>query len=374
MVTQSDRIQATIDDQVFVMQQHGGISRYFTELLRAFRDAPELGVEVLTPFRYVVNDHLLELDPQRFGRARLPQIAQRNRVLQPLNRIRIRRRAVHRELIHHTYYLAAGLQLPAARRLCTIYDMTPELFPDMFPYGNPHAAKDGYVQACDAIACISQTTKNDLLRHYGELDKPVVVTPLAAGQEFFTAPPPLVGMAAPYVLYVGQRVGYKNFDVSLRALARLAASRPTLRLVCAGGPPFDAAERIRIDNLGLTSRVEQRAITDGAMPGMYSSATCLVFPSRYEGFGLPTVEAFAAGCPVVLADTPCSVEIGGAAAQYFSPDDDEALAEIIDELAGNPVAHRHWTERGRLRGADFTWRRTAELTRDLYRQVTATGS
>jgi glycosyltransferase involved in cell wall biosynthesis len=362
-------MQVTIDDQAFTLQRRGGISRYFTELIRVFRTDPDFGVEPLTPFRFVVNEHLLELDPDRYRRALLPRIGQRNRVLRPLNRMAVRRRPEHQQLVHHTYYLPDALQIPAAARLCTIYDMTPERFPELFPYGNPHQAKRAYVDACDAVLCISQTTKDDLVATYGHPDKPVVVTPLGVSEPFFSAAPSDPA-GDHYVLYVGQRVSYKNFDVLLRAFQRIAAGHPSLSLVCAG-PPFDTGELARLAELQLADRVVHRTVGDGDMPALFSGAVCLVFPSRYEGFGLPVIEAYAAGCPVILADTPCSVEVGSTAAQFFPADDDERLADLVDQLAGDPTRRAGWIEAGRLRAGDFTWRRTAELTRQVYRDLGA---
>ncbi|HEX3794072.1 MAG TPA: glycosyltransferase family 1 protein [Acidimicrobiales bacterium] len=361
-------MKITFDDQIFTFQRRGGVSRYFVELLRQFQQDPALDVEAITPFRYVLNDHLLAFGPERFRRAPLPAAAQRARVLRPLNRMTARRSAPP-ALLHHTYSLHGALAAPARTRVCTVYDMTPELFPEHFPFGNPHQAKREFVEACDAVLCISQTTKDDLIKIYGDLDKPVVVTPLGVGDEFFVDPPELE--ATPdYVLYVGHRVGYKNFDVVLRAFALLKAERPGLSLVCVGAP-FTESETARLAELGLTDQVRQREAGDDELPALFARALCFVFPSRYEGFGLPIVEAFAAGCPVLLADMPCSVEVGGEAAQFFAPDDHDRLAALIEEMVATPQSRKPWVDAGRVRARQFTWRRTAELTRDLYAELLA---
>ncbi|HSY16203.1 MAG TPA: glycosyltransferase family 1 protein [Jatrophihabitantaceae bacterium] len=369
-------MQIIVDDQVFTFQRYGGVSRYFAELVSQYRQSPELGVEVHTPFRYVLNEYLLRSDPVRYRHAPLPARIQRGRVLRGLNTKResLRSLASGRPapgIVHHTFYFTPALAQPARARLCTVYDMIPELFPELFPGIAPHAAKDEYVQACQALLCISHTTKADLLRHYGSLDKPVVVTPLGVTGNFFAAPPVDVS-ESPYLLFVGQRGAYKNFEVLLRAFARLRDSSPRLRLVCVGGTPFDETELSRIAELDATGRVSRIGMDDGNLPSMYAGAVAFVFPSRYEGFGLPIVEAFAAGCPVVLADTPCSVEVGGESAQFFPADDDERLAEILAPLVGDlgqQGSRAGWIERGRLRARDYTWRRTAELTRDVYRDL-----
>lgn len=361
-------LRVAIDDQIFIAQRLGGISRYFAELIKIFRESPELEVEAVTPFRYVMSEHLLERDPLRYSIPPLPAVAQRRKVLRTLNSVqRIVRRPDRAEIVHHTFYYPEYLRRPAAVRVCTIYDMIPERYPGLYPGGNPHVAKDLYVQACDALMCVSNTTKNDLLSHYGPLDKPIVITPLGVGEEFFSARA-VSSIEQPYVLFVGQRVGYKNFDVLLRAFSKLIAKR-SLKLLCVGGPGFDEVEVTRIATLNLQNQVTHRTVTDDELPALYASAVCFVFPSYYEGFGLPIVEAFAAGCPVVLVEMNSALEVGGNAAQFFDAHDDEKLAEIIETMVDDPASRSHWIDEGRKRAPDFRWYKTAELTRDLYRSV-----
>ncbi|WP_332666041.1 glycosyltransferase family 4 protein [Aeromicrobium sp.] len=358
----------TYDDRLFTFQRRGGPARYFAELITTFRTNPELGIEVDTPFTFIETEYLLRADP-RYRRLRLPESRYRMRAARAANRVRQGPRVKKAEILHHTQYSSNGLRAPAAVRVCTVYDMIPELFPEVFEGRGPipQQRKSAYVEACDAIACISESTKADVLAHYGDLDKPVVVTPLGADARFFAATPDR-RESPDFVLYVGTRDFYKNFDVLLRALARIDENGTAPRLLCVG-PPLTPVEQERIASLGLTGRVSQRSASDAELPGLYAAAMCLVFPSRYEGFGLPTVEAFAAGCPVVLANMACAVEVGGEAAQYFEPDDDETLATTIARFAGDPAGRDRWIEAGRARARDFTWQRTAEATAALYRSV-----
>jgi glycosyltransferase involved in cell wall biosynthesis len=361
-------MRVTFDDQIFTGQKIGGASRYFTELIDQFRRDPSHGVEALTPFRYVITEHLVHSDPRRYRTPPPFRIARRGGVMRTLNATRSATRLRRAELLHHTYYLPNYLRLPARKRICTVYDMVPELLPELYPERSPHFAKKTYVRECDAVLCISQTTKDDMLRLYGPLDKPVEVTHLAVAAEYYAA------QAAPdedfpYVAYIGRREQYKNFDVVLRAFAALADEQPKLRLLCAGGGPFRESETARIAELDLTDRVERRTIPDAEMPALYASATALVFPSRYEGFGLPIVEAFAARCPVVVADTPCSIEISGGAAAVFAPDDDAELASILSRIAGDAAERDRWVRLGSARAQDFSWARTARRTADVYRRI-----
>lgn len=358
-------MQVTFDDQIFGLAWRGGIARYFTELLSVFRSTPDLEVEPLSPFRYAVTAHLLEAWPEEFRRPPSQWIARHPRWIRRLNRVSAAS-ADAAELLHHTYYYSDALRLPARRRVCTIHDMSPELHPDFFPLGNPHADKRKYVDACDGILCISQATKEDLLSVYGTVDKPVLVTPLGASDQFFEAQPRSDGEQ--FVLHIGHRAGYKNFDVVLRALARLAPEHPDLVLICAG-PPFGEDELQEFDRLELSGRVVWRDTPDCDLPGLLATATCLVFPSLCEGFGLPMVEAFAAGCAVIAADTRWATELGADAAHYFPANDDEVLAGLVERMLSDPLERARRVEAGRLRGRGFTWHRTAELTRHAYRQL-----
>jgi glycosyltransferase involved in cell wall biosynthesis len=357
-------VKVLLDDQIFIAQRHGGISRYFTEILGVFESTPGMDVQLETPFKYVFNQHLIDYAPTRFGAAPLPARLQRRPIVRGVNALTRGPGRTRGQIVHHTYYFPEYLHLPARRRVCTVYDMTPELMPELLGGANPHRAKREFVAECDAVLCISHTTKRDMLALYGPQDKPVVVAPLGVTPQFFSAVARPV--EKPYILFVGGRFSYKNFDMALQAMAALPPHRRT-RLVCTGGGPFSPTELARFEELGLADLLEHHQISDADLPGWYAAAVCLLFPSRYEGFGLPTVEAFAAGCPVVLAEMDCSVEVGGEAAQYFPADDAQALATILDRLAHDRAARAAWIAPGRARAADFTWQRTAELTAEVYR-------
>ena len=320
------------------------------------------------PFRYVKSEHLIEHDSLNYSKAPLPSIVQRRKLLRRLNSAQRLARTDHTAIVHHTYYFPEYLRRPAAARICTIYDMIPERYPEMFPYGNPHSDKDKYVEVCDALLCISEATKADVLHHYGTLNKPVVVTPLGVGRQFFSTPAINTNWQ-PYVLYVGSRAGYKNFEMLLHAFSKMSEQQRTLKLLCVGGPAFSHAEIVAVANLNLRERVIHQTVTDDELPTLYASAVCFVFPSRYEGFGLPILEAFASGCPVILAETECFVEVGDGAAQFFHPDDDETLAEIIGRMIVDPSSRAHWIAEGRKRALDYRWYKTAELTSKVYQEI-----
>lgn len=356
-----------IDDQMFVTQKRGGITRYFTQLMRQF-DATS-AVDLTMPYRYVANEHLVEAFPGKFRLVPRPYHAPVHPVLDCLN-ARYRRSAGRVDLIHHTYYRANHLQEYDGRaRVCTIYDMIPEHFPEMFPRGNPHRDKKQFTETCDAILCISETTKRDLVRLYGDQDKPVLVTYLGVDKQFFRPGPVHSTPGKPYVLFVGSRKGYKNFQLLAQAFSRVSADLPNLHLMCVGGGRFTPGEKSVLADLSILNRSHQASPSDAELPAFYSQASVFCYPSRYEGFGLPLVEAFASGCPAVVADTPCLVEIADAAADIVSPDNADELAEAIARIVRDSTHRDILVAAGRQRASSFTWEATARNTVSAYEQV-----
>jgi glycosyltransferase involved in cell wall biosynthesis len=210
-----------------------------------------------------------------------------------------------------------------------------------------------------------------MLRLYGPLAARIEVVHLGVGPEFrpgIRFPRPLPDE---FVLFLGNRANYKDFPVAAEAFAMLADAHPGLRLVAAGGGRFVKAEEELLERLRITDRVDRVTATDEELPGLFAAARAFVFPSRYEGFGLPTLEAMASGTAVVLADSSSHPEVGGDAALYFAPGDPAALADRLASILDEPALRERLVQAGLARAATFTWRRTAERTRDVYEAVLA---
>lgn len=352
-------MRVAYDDQVFTWQRRGGISRYVIELTDALSADPALGVEVLLP-RYWSRTELLTQSAR--GR-RTPRVLQRRPVLRNLNRL-LRPRGG--DLVHPTYYNASDLEPVGGRPMAvTIYDMIPERFPELFPAGNPHLAKRRYVDRADVILCISEACKVSLVEAYGQLAAPVVVTPLGVDSSFRPGAPPYSGAPPAYVLYVGDRPGYKDFDVCLRAFAQSELPND-VKLLCVGGGGWSPSEWARLSALGLARRVVHMDVDDAGLIRLYGNALCFVFASRYEGFGLPSLEAMACGCPTLLADSSSHPEVGGDAAVYFEPSSAESLAELLSRVAADTGLQERLRKAGLARAAKFSWARTASLTAGAY--------
>jgi glycosyltransferase involved in cell wall biosynthesis len=142
-------------------------------------------------------------------------------------------------------------------------------------------------------------------------------------------------------------------------------------MLVTGGGPFSSPEVELVRSLGLSGRVCRVDITDSELPGAYAHALCFAFPSRREGFGLPTLEAMASGCPVVASASSAHLEVGGDAALYFPPGDVEELARLLGDLVSTPELRAEFNLRGLARVATFTWEETARRTAAGYREAGA---
>ncbi|WPJ97375.1 glycosyltransferase family 1 protein [Coraliomargarita algicola] len=170
-----------------------------------------------------------------------------------------------------------------------------------------------------------------------------------------------------YWLYVGNRgFDYKNFDIVLQAL-QIQQEETEAHLVCFGGGILTDKEVARFEELKLSAKVHQISGNDELLSTYYANAHCLVYPSKYEGFGLPPLEAMATGCPVIASNAPPMPEIIGNAGLYFNPESPQELASIIQTL------DRHTRESlidlGVQHVAKYTWELSSEQTVAFYKSL-----
>ena len=361
-------LRVGFDDQIFRAQRRGGISRYFVELIVRLSLHGIEPVVLSGPSR---NLHLVEsgLVPEASAaggaRARAEWVSWRvlGRPRTPLSS------DPRPTVMHHTFTHPAYLRAWTGPRVMSLFDMTPELFPHYFKLGNPHFAKRRYCEVADAIVSISQSTANDMMRLYAlDLRAKTHVIPLGVGEEFFADGADTLDVPDRYLLFVGVRSGYKDFATGFAAFVRLASQDPGLHLVVVGGGPFTEVERASIDTSGVGPRVHKLQPSDAQMPEVYRRATAFVFPSLYEGFGLPTLESLASGTSAVLADASCSREVGGDVARYFRPGDVDDLERVLCEAMA-PSSLEMVRVAGPERARLFTWDSTARAHAEVYRSL-----
>jgi glycosyltransferase involved in cell wall biosynthesis len=351
------------DHDIFSLQSFGGISRYFAELI------PRMASHGLaTDFSVALTSNVYLKDSKlRVGR-HLPALPFGRAVQYVANSIWEARRAVTRSssILHKTYY--TGSLLPRrARVIITIHDMIPERFPPHQKYMS--MKKKYWCQRADHIITVSDATKADLVNIF-DISPAKITTvhhgiSLCAGNERQLDLPG----GAPYVLYVGKRTGYKNFSALLQAYGSSPSVCRSYHLVCFGGGAFTKQEQEEMRSLGISDRVRHLTGTDARLAGTYAGAAAFVYPSLYEGFGLPLLEAMKLGCPVLCSDIPAFSEVAGHAALYFDPKSLDSLRECLSRALSGTAMLKEQVSKGYKRADEFSWDRCAAETARVYRTV-----
>ena len=263
-------------------------------------------------------------------------------------------------------------------RLAIVYDVIPLLFPEWVSPRTRKAHLRSLKQIkdrADHIVAISEVTKRDLVEHLSISAERISVAYPGVDATYSTAlaKPPSVVQERPYVVVVGTTNARKNLVRMLQAFAELAQTDTDLDLVVVGSADADeGAIRAEVERHGIASRVHRLGyVSDAELAGIVAGARCLVFPSLYEGFGMPVLEAMACGCPVITVDRSSPPEVAGDAALLVDPTSAVKLAQAIALLATEPGERARLAAVGSARAAGFTWRRTAEAMVAAFEQALA---
>jgi glycosyltransferase involved in cell wall biosynthesis len=284
------------------------------------------------------------------------------------------------DLIHAPAY-TAPFWAPAPVVL-TIHDVSYERHPEWYPYRRDWARRAFYRRSAQRAAHIltdSEFSAGEIAAAYGIARAGITVAPLGVAPSFTPAhavPELPAGITAPYLLHVGDLHERRNLPVVLDAV--LAARRhfgalPGLSLVLAGVDRGvgDALCAIAAEEDARDAVVLLGAVSDGLLDRLYQGASALVYPSLYEGFGLPLLEAMASGTPVIASRAASIPEVVGDAAIVLDPHDVQAWAAAIVDVVNDEHVRAAMRAKGLARAAAFTWARTARVTLDVYRQVAA---
>lgn len=267
-----------------------------------------------------------------------------------------------------------------------IHDMIPTLFSqDLLKTGIKHRLMYAIARRAARIVCPSESARADIARLLRIAPERIVATPEAADAAFVPASAAATarvrahyGISAAYVLYVGDLAGHlhnkrKNLPLLVRAFAALPAElQATHQLVLAGkGGPYRAEVLDPlIDGLGLRERtIYTDFVPDADLPALYTGAATVAYPTRYEGFGLPVLQAMACGATVISTNVSSIPEVVGDVGILVPPDDEAAFSKALIELLSRPEEHQARGVRAQLRAASFSWQRTAEQTLEVFEQV-----
>ncbi len=278
----------------------------------------------------------------------------------------------HASILYSPYYWNANKNIS---QVFTIYDMIYELkFPRTRNVQSFIAQKKRCIMQAELLLTISHTTAKDILEFYPQVDpKKLVTTWLGVDEVFFATQPGKNEETKPYFLYVGSRNGYKNFQRMIHAFGQSGLAKDfNLCVISPGGnDKFNREEVEILDSYNLWESVDLRlAVNETELRLSYSRAVALVYPSEYEGFGLPILEAMAAGTLVATGNVASMPEIAGDTAFYFDPHSTDLISEILQQITNLPNADRQTRIRqGIAHARGFTWERCQQQTVDAFIQL-----
>lgn len=370
------------DYQILYNQKYGGISRYYYELINTIEELKLATTDISCKFS--ANHYFADYNGIKEGTAFLDfksAIVRRPLRLfgHLMNRSITKKRAKDADIIHLTYYNPYALDILGVKKVVTVYDMIEEVKRKDASLDQVIANKKECIQKADHVIAISESTKRDILRLYPDVSEEKISV-IYIGTSMKGADQSEIeqgqtkkdrGFPDRYILYVGQRGGYKNFEGFMRAVKTILGKDRTLNLVCIGGGKFTSREIAMMS--GIESQVLQMDADDQTLISAYSNAAVFVFPSLYEGFGIPTLEAFTCNCPAVISNTSSMLEVGGEAVLYFDPEDGDEMRGQIERALEDKILRFELVKKGRERLKQFSWETIARQTVDCYKKVLGDG-
>lgn len=377
------------DNQIFKAQKYGGISRYFTELFKYFNHID--GVEYELPIRDTENEYLKKIKPFsemnlyrnnlfknfNFRLSRLlNKIIDRFDKNSNINRVKKILKEQDFDIFHPTYYSAYFLKyLKNKPFVLTVHDMIHEIYPKYFLFGKKIIKrKKKLILRADKIIAISENTKKDIIRFYNiPEDKIKVIYHGSSLIPTKNIPENIPKIPGKYILFVGARGLYKNFKFFIKSISPILKNDRQINIIVAGGYSgqnnFLEKEIKIFKQLDIDKQIFQYSINDEILVYLYQNALCFVFPTLYEGFGIPVLEAFACCCPAVISNTSSLPEVGGEAVVYFDPTNGDSILKSVEKVINDKELRREMVEKGQEQLKKFSWDKTGEETLKFYSSV-----
>lgn len=363
-------LNVAFDHQIFTFQKYGGISRYFYEVARRLATNDEFNVHIYAGLH---QNSYLESAPSNLvvGR-RVPYAPKTSPLFMSFNS-HINRRIFRRnvpDIIHETYYENTNTS-SKSKIITTIHDMILEKFSNSVTDQTALFEEKAAIERADHIICVSNHTRQDLLEFFdlpaGKISTVYHGYSLQNFDEIKNSPI----VDAPYVLYVGDwRSPYKNFKGLLKAYGSIKHFQSEFKLACIG------VRRVSKDMLEAMKQAEVAEAnvlffsgSDMTLANLYKYALALVYPSLYEGFGIPPLEAMSLGCPVICSNVSSIPEIVSDGGYYFDPHDIDSISSSVEKVLSSLELRQSLIAKGKERVKFFSWEKCAAQTGLVYEQL-----
>ncbi|MDR1653383.1 MAG: glycosyltransferase family 4 protein [Prevotellaceae bacterium] len=277
------------------------------------------------------------------------------------------------DIYHQTHYNTSLFPLIRKSKKIVVcmhdlnYFVCPQLYPDTIRLRHTKKEQKKSAMAADMIIAVSGNTKKDLVEQFGIDEKKIKVIYHGIDKEKKKTEVARI-VRPPYILFVGTRHTYKNFQGFVKAFSLMAGKYKDLNFACTGSS-FTAGELAAISKLGLQGRAHCIFATEAQMAQLYHDAEMFAYPSFYEGFGIPLLEAMLYDCPVVCSQTSCFPEVAGEAARYFDPSSVEDMANAMQKVLDDTHLKSNLIRKGQARLQLYSWDKCAEEHLDLYHSL-----
>lgn len=357
------RVPVYLDNIIFRLQNAGGISLYWFELISGFQKKQIKYQMIDVPG---VKGNIYHRAAQQTGKVK------KEREILPLKISRFLpffTSPGEQAIFHSSYFRISPYRKSA--NIVTVYDFIYEKYLRNIKR-TPHILQKKYaLKRADGIIAISEHTRQDMLNTYPFLEKKkTVVIPLGVSRSFFRTQGNSDAndinevLNKKYILFVGSRAAYKNFDI----VVDIVAEQGDLELVLVGGGRLAPSERNELSTKLKNKYFHFLDLKETDLNLLYNNAFCLLYPSSYEGFGLPLLEAMSAGCPVVSVQRSCIPEVCGDGALLSQDINSNSLNDLVDKLR-NTTVRNDLIALGEKRACNFTWEKCIDATLDFYSSV-----
>lgn len=366
-------LKVAYDYQIFCSQRYGGIARYIYEIATKIAKFDNYKVQIIAGL--YVNKYLEECTSSLVKGWYINRIEKTSKILSLINTELSKKLLTkpYPNVIHETYYSHRTIAPNTSKIVVTVHDMIHEKFSHMMPKIDAYfpIIKAKAIKRADHIICVSENTKKDLIEILN-LDPRKISTiyhGFSLQQNINIEKIPKIN--SPYILYVGERKSYKNFDRLLQAYANHKMLKDNFKLVCFGSLPFSRQELSMISNLGLDDEnIVHTSGDDRVLANLYTYASAFVYPSLYEGFGLPLLEAMSFGCPVICSNTSSIPEVVSEAGEYFNPYEIDSITDAIEKVIFSTEESKKLKILSKERVKYFSWEKCAKETSAVYKYLT----
>ena len=367
------------DYQIFYDQEYGGPSKYFFNLAKKLIKKED--VIICAPIH--INNYLNYLPKKNvYGIKIYSNLAKKIpfKIKTAFNKYFMdslnKRFANHfiknykPDIIHQTYFNSH--KKSDTPTVLTIYDLIHEKFHAEYGRDSNHRPKQKAIENADQIICISKSTYIDLKKYYDVSKKKIKVIYLGYDFNFsdqYSLEKKNVEINKSYLLYVGKRGGYKNFFSFLKTYSLSKKLKKDFNIVCFGGGPLQKDEIKLINNLNIKKNILQMFGNDKKLFFLYKNARALIYPSKYEGFGLPVLEAMASNCPVICSNASSLSEVGGDSVQYFDPYNLDEMNDVINATIYSDDKLGELKKKGEIQSKLFSWDKCSSETLNIYKDL-----